>query len=727
MPLLTPRLDDRSYDQILRETLARIPVHTPEWTNFTPSDPGVTLIELFAFMTDNMLYRCNLVPERNRLKFLQLLALPLRPASAAQGVITIANERGPMETVTLPSGLGVLAGSVPFLTTDGLDVLPIEARVYYRRRLTGIEERDARQMWELFQLQADDPSELEFYETVPFDPPAAEADLPVLDLGGSQTVDRSAWIAVLAREGDTDLVRLMAQLSRKTLTLGIMPAPDPSARRLNPGGPGAARVTVPLQYSLFTGRPDQPYLPLAARTGSDPTLDLTLVELTLPAWNPLDVRREPNPLNAGTGDLPPLLQDDRLLGRLLTWIRIQVVPNQQSEVLASGARARFSWIGVNASRISQRVEVVGEPIGTGTGEPDQRFRLANAPVLPGTVRLMVNGEAWEEIDDLLAAAPEVPVRDPLSADGAADSSRGHPRRFAVDPEAGEVFCGDGLRGTRFPANAPLIASYAYSSGPAGNLGVRAINTAPTLPAGFVVSNPLPTWGGSPSETVAEAERSIPLRLKNRNQAVSKEDFREIVRRTPGIELARVEIVPLLHPEIGAPSPGVVTVLVIPRDLRRLEGPEPDGFFLRAVCEHLEPRRVITTEVHVRGPVYVPVMVSVGVDVAAGAEAALVRKAIEDRLKAFLAPAPEPGWPLGKAVDRQALLVEAARVPDVVAVRTVLLWSGKTTGAVEQVPITGLELPRLDRITVSVGEAEDLLAAAPVTGRRVPVPLIPKAC
>jgi hypothetical protein len=120
-------------------------------------------------------------------------------------------------------------------------------------------------------------------------------------------------------------------------------------------------------------------------------------------------------------------------------------------------------------------------------------------------------------------------------------------------------------------------------------------------------------------------------------------------------------------------------------------------------------------------------VSVGVDVAAGAEAALVRKAIEDRLKAFLAPAPEPGWPLGKAVDRQALLVEAARVPDVVAVRTVLLWSGKTTGAVEQVPIIGLELPRLDRITVSVGEAEDLLAAAPVTGRRVPVPLIPKAC
>jgi predicted phage baseplate assembly protein len=124
MPLLTPRLDDRSYDQILRETLARIPVHTPEWTNFTPSDPGVTLIELFAFMTDNMLYRCNLVPERNRLKFLQLLALPLRPASAAQGVITIANERGPMETVTLPGGLASSPGAFPSSPPTGSTYCP---------------------------------------------------------------------------------------------------------------------------------------------------------------------------------------------------------------------------------------------------------------------------------------------------------------------------------------------------------------------------------------------------------------------------------------------------------------------------------------------------------------------------------------------------------------------------------------------------------------------------
>ena len=40
MTLPVPVLDDRSYDQLLAELVARIPVYTPEWTNHGPSDPG---------------------------------------------------------------------------------------------------------------------------------------------------------------------------------------------------------------------------------------------------------------------------------------------------------------------------------------------------------------------------------------------------------------------------------------------------------------------------------------------------------------------------------------------------------------------------------------------------------------------------------------------------------------------------------------------------------------
>ena len=89
MPLEIPQLDDRNFEELVKEAVARIPVHTPEWTNFNESDPGVTLVELFAFLTESLLYRSNQIPERNRKKFLSLLGIPLRAASSARGKASI--------------------------------------------------------------------------------------------------------------------------------------------------------------------------------------------------------------------------------------------------------------------------------------------------------------------------------------------------------------------------------------------------------------------------------------------------------------------------------------------------------------------------------------------------------------------------------------------------------------------------------------------------------------
>src|SRR5881628_2138069 len=135
MPLQIPTLDDRRYQDLLDEALARIPVYTPEWTNFNKSDPGVTLIEVFAFLTENLLYRANQIPERNRRKFLSLLGVPIQPAASARGLVTFSNARGSLQTITLNGGVEARAGQVPFRTEQGLDVLPIEAQVYFKREL----------------------------------------------------------------------------------------------------------------------------------------------------------------------------------------------------------------------------------------------------------------------------------------------------------------------------------------------------------------------------------------------------------------------------------------------------------------------------------------------------------------------------------------------------------------------------------------------------------------
>ena len=80
----TPRLDDRSFNDIVEEARARIPLYTPEWTDHNLSDPGITLIELFAWMTDIVLYRLNRVPDKHYIKFMELIGMHLEEAEPAR-------------------------------------------------------------------------------------------------------------------------------------------------------------------------------------------------------------------------------------------------------------------------------------------------------------------------------------------------------------------------------------------------------------------------------------------------------------------------------------------------------------------------------------------------------------------------------------------------------------------------------------------------------------------
>ena len=62
MPLPLPNLDDRRFQQLVDEAKRRVQQHCPEWTDHNVSDPGVTLIEAFAHMVDELMYRVNRVP-----------------------------------------------------------------------------------------------------------------------------------------------------------------------------------------------------------------------------------------------------------------------------------------------------------------------------------------------------------------------------------------------------------------------------------------------------------------------------------------------------------------------------------------------------------------------------------------------------------------------------------------------------------------------------------------
>src|SRR5918997_753611 len=105
--LPAPNLDDRKFQDLVDDAKRLVQQHCPEWTDHNVSDPGVTLIEVFAWMTDQLLYRLNRVPERNYIKFLELIGVRLFPPNAARAPVTFWLSAPQPETVTIQTGTEV--------------------------------------------------------------------------------------------------------------------------------------------------------------------------------------------------------------------------------------------------------------------------------------------------------------------------------------------------------------------------------------------------------------------------------------------------------------------------------------------------------------------------------------------------------------------------------------------------------------------------------------------
>lgn len=104
MPLLLPNLDDRSWADLADEGRSLIPVYGPEWTDHNASDPGITLVELLAWIAEMDIFRLNLVSDAERLKFLNLVGVKPRPPIPASAVLKFAL-KNPATSALLPESL----------------------------------------------------------------------------------------------------------------------------------------------------------------------------------------------------------------------------------------------------------------------------------------------------------------------------------------------------------------------------------------------------------------------------------------------------------------------------------------------------------------------------------------------------------------------------------------------------------------------------------------------
>jgi hypothetical protein len=189
--------------------------------------------------------------------------------------------------------------------------------------------------------------------------------------------------------------------------------------------------------------------------------------------------------------------------------------------------------------------------------------------------------------------------------------------------------------------------------------------------------------------------------------------------------------PAFNPDLRANTPGdapgaVTLMLILPRsDPKQPDAPVPDDVFLNTICRYLDPRRLVTTELFLRGPIYKQVWVSVGINVVAGIATAEVREAVKQALLDFLAPlsktagsigdsltslttpsyaSAQKGWPLSKAVTVRELLAVASRVPGVLLVNDVLIAEGDKPSSIKSRSMVS-SCRESCGITVAIGDHE----------------------
>jgi hypothetical protein len=716
MSLPVVNLDDRNFDQLAAEARLRLQQALPELAGLAPGDPLYYLVDCFAHLTDQLIHRANLIPERQRNVFLNLTALPRRAAGPARGLVSLdLDGQISLEPKPIPAETALKAGKLPFVTEQEVLATPLELRVMQKRAA----QADAAALAELY-------PEYEPGEIRTFAPRELVPGSDLLDSGAG--IDGYLYLALcvakpLSRPGQ--LTRIRRELAGRIVNIGLVP--ERGLEQEAYGRPLPRRLDWHIAWcrEQAGGRPACSWLPLNLHSDeTNGARSAGVVRLQLPEDQDLLMPVLPaDPADAGIGDAPPALPADLSPAQLICWLRLGL----------PGDHLRLAHIAVNAVRVSGQGVERDLMLGVGSGESGQRLRLGQPDVDPASLRLEVSQDQafhpWRQVPHFGAGGPT-------------------DRIYRFDPATGLVVFGDGVNGLRPPRGARIRAAVLrYGGGSAGNLPAGSIKTLATPVVGGKPRHETPTLGGRDAESVSQAERRIAAVLRHRNRAVTAGDFVELTLSNPVNPVARAELLPGFHPgrefaDARDGVPGVVSLLVLPPAGDDGALPRPTAGLLADVHGYLSERMLIGTELYVLSPQFIPLGISVSCDAVEPDRALGVEQAVEQALADYLWPLTPGGlagngWQFGRAVEAGELYTAVARVPGVRAIHGIQLQqpgaSGWQPAAGNRIELPRFGLPQPLAIGVSAngpGSEPDLnaaLAPAAEAAPLTPIPVFPGTC
>ncbi|MEA2293310.1 MAG: hypothetical protein QOE86_949 [Solirubrobacteraceae bacterium] len=598
------QLDDRRFQDLVYEARRRINRSCPEWTEHNVSDPGITLIELFAWMTEMTIYRLNRVPDKLHVKLLELLGIRLDGPSAARTDLRFRLAGAASEPVAI-SASATEVGTLRTATEDAI----------------------------VFHVDED--------FTIPALRPAAY----VLQRGG-QYRDVGLADGVARPQGADQLAFGNPPQVGDAIYLGFE---EPIGRLV---------LQVDMEASQARGAgvdPEDPPLRWEVGQADGSWTEAAVIEDVTGGFN----------YGSGTVELqlPPESAPAPVGGMRLHWLRCRIDARSRNGATASYTQPPEVY-SITAAPIgallpaTHAAHIEREMIGQSDGTPGQVLPLRYSPVLKlrqgETLEIQdPESEDWStwEFRDSFVGSTEFDrhftidlVSGELELGPAIRETDGGWTQYGAVPEKGAL-----MRFTR----------YRYGGGRGGNVAEHTLNQLRTPIAGVdTVTNPRPARGGVDPERLDSARQRAALEIRSRYRAVTAEDF-EFLASEASRQVARATCIP---PVDGGP----VTVRVIPHvepadRLLAYEELVPGEELLREVAEYLDERRLIGTRVQLLPVRYRGLSVVCNLQASPLADIRRVEEDVAHALYTYLNPlvggdigGHGTGWPFGRALNQGEL-------------------------------------------------------------------------
>jgi predicted phage baseplate assembly protein len=631
MALPAPNLDDRRFQDLVDDAKRMVMRRCPEWTDHNVSDPGVTLIETFAFMTDQLLFRLNQVPDRLYVKFLELIGLRLIPATPAQVDVTFWLSAPAITSVGIPGGTSVATmrtetdESIVFSTEQDLQIIPcsLDRVGTMGAQDDGIDDRT---------------DELKMNQPFP-----AFAEIPAV--------------------GDTLLVGLSNAVPNCVVRIEA---------HCRVEGVGVHPEHPPLVWEAWNGKEWA-----KCRVSKDGTAALNAngeIHLHVPADHEASV-----------------LGGERA-GWLRARV-IEVDPDFP-RYNASPVITGLSASTVGGTVECNHCDIVAEEVlGVSEGVPGQEFTIGRTPVVigAGAATLETTSDAgWVEWTPVQHFAGSAPTDRHYILDGVSGivhfgpvvrEPDGGTRQYGAVPEYGAT-----VRLRKYATGGGRV-------GNVGKSAIQTLKSS--IPFVSQVENLDAAWGGVDGESVEEARARGPILLRTRSRAVTAEDYEAITQEAaPDVARVRCVTAGDDDVDAGAVRVLIVPAaaqLAGKIDFAELV---PGQETLERISDRLDEVRLIGTRVLVSPPKYRGVTVVARVIARPRLDKARVRADALEALYTHLNPisgGPDgKGWPFGRPVQAGDVYALLQRVRGVDLVEDVRLFGANpVTGE------RGEEAQRLD--------------------------------